>query len=113
MGRKTCAGWATAPARFSGSAGPESADGCLSRRFVLMFKRMVVMLVAMAALISIIGFVKFRRIQASTGGASSFQPPPEAVTTIGGRQELWQGSPRAHSQGGARQWVATNAPLRS
>ena len=56
-----------------------------------MFKRMVVMLVAMAALISIIGFVKFRRIQASTGG-SSYQPPPEAVTTIIARQELWQGS---------------------
>ncbi len=56
-----------------------------------MFKRMVVMLVAMAALISIIGFVKFRRIQASTGSAS-YQPPPEAVTTIVARQETWQGS---------------------
>jgi len=56
-----------------------------------MFKRMVVMLVAMAALISIIGFVKFRPFQASTGGAS-YQPPPEAVTTIIARQEMWQGS---------------------
>ena len=56
-----------------------------------MFKRMVVMLVAMAALISIIGFVKFRPFQASTGGAS-YQPPPEAVTTIIARQERWQGS---------------------
>src|SRR2546425_8714211 len=111
MGRKTCAGWATAPARFSGSAGPESADGCLSRRFVLMFKRMVVMLVAMGALISIIGFVKFRRIQASTGGASSFQPPPEAVTTIIAREELWRGSLGAIGTVAAVNGVTVSADL--
>jgi len=57
-----------------------------------MVKRMVIMLLAMSAFIGVIGFVKFRRIQASTERSSSFRPPPEAVTTIIARQELWQGS---------------------
>ena len=76
-----------------------------------MFKRMVVMLVAMAALISIIGFVKFRRIQASTGGASSFQPPPEAVTTIIAREELWRGSLGAIGTVAAVNGVTVSADL--
>jgi len=49
------------------------------------------MLVAVAALLSLIGFVKFRRIQASMSGGG-YQPPPEAVTTIITRQEQWQRS---------------------
>ena len=42
-----------------------------------MVRRMVVMLVAVAALLSLIGFVKFRRIQASMSGGG-YQPPPDA-----------------------------------
>ena len=56
-----------------------------------MAKRMLIMLLAMAAFISVIGFVKYRRIQGA-GGQESFQPPPEAVTTIIARQEQWQGA---------------------
>jgi membrane fusion protein (multidrug efflux system) len=56
-----------------------------------MAKRMVIMLLAMAAFISVIGFVKYRRTQGA-GGQESFQPPPEAVTTIIARQEQWQGT---------------------
>jgi len=56
-----------------------------------MARRMVVMLVVMAALLSLIGFVKFRRIQASMSGGG-YQPPPEAVTTIIARQEQWKRS---------------------
>lgn len=56
-----------------------------------MAKRMVIMLISMAVFIGLIGFTKFQRIQASTKQASSFQPPPEAVTTIIAREEVWQG----------------------
>ena len=56
-----------------------------------MAKRMVIMLLAMAAFISVIGFVKYRQTQGA-GGQESFQPPPEAVTTIIARQEQWQGT---------------------
>ncbi len=76
-----------------------------------MFKRMVVMLVAMAALISIIGFVKFRPFQASTGGASSYQPPPEAVTTVVARQERWQGNLGAIGTVAAVNGVTVSADL--
>jgi len=54
-----------------------------------MAKRMVVMLLAMAAILSVIGLVKYRQIQAATSG-SAYQPPPEAITTIVARQESWE-----------------------
>ena len=53
-----------------------------------MAKRMVIMLLLIAAAISGLGFVKFRQMQAAMK-AASFQPPPEAVTTIAARREKW------------------------
>jgi membrane fusion protein (multidrug efflux system) len=57
-----------------------------------MAKRMSIMLLVMTAFIATIGFVKYRKIQGSTGGSASYQPPPEAVTSIIAKQEVWQGS---------------------
>ena len=54
-----------------------------------MAKRMVLMLVVMLALLSSLGFVKFRQVQSAVQAASHFQPPPEAVTSIVVRQEQW------------------------
>jgi membrane fusion protein (multidrug efflux system) len=42
-----------------------------------------------AGIIGALGFVKFRQIQEAIGQAASFQPPPEAVTTISAKQEKW------------------------
>ncbi|HZQ93117.1 MAG TPA: efflux RND transporter periplasmic adaptor subunit [Terriglobales bacterium] len=53
-----------------------------------MAKRMFLMLVATAAVLGSLGFVKFREVQASAKNGA-FQPPPEAVTTIVARQETW------------------------
>jgi membrane fusion protein (multidrug efflux system) len=50
---------------------------------------MILMLVLMAAAIAALGFVKFRQFQAAAGPAGSFQPPPEAVTTITAQQARW------------------------
>jgi membrane fusion protein (multidrug efflux system) len=54
-----------------------------------MSKRMIGMLVATAAFVMVIGTIKFRQIQAGAAQAASFQPPPEAVTTVIARQEEW------------------------
>src|SRR5712692_4580982 len=54
-----------------------------------MAKRMIVMLTVTAAVIAALGFVKFRQVKAAIAVYASFQPPPEAVTTIVARQERW------------------------
>jgi membrane fusion protein, multidrug efflux system len=54
-----------------------------------MAKRMILMLIAMAVLITALGFVKVRQIQTAIAQGASFQPPPEAVTTLLAREEQW------------------------
>jgi len=54
-----------------------------------MKKRMLVMLVAVAAFLSAIGTVKVRQIQMAVAQAASFQPPPTAVTTLIAHPEHW------------------------
>ena len=57
-----------------------------------MAKRMIIMLLAVVSFVGALGFVKYQKIQTSIKQASSFAPPPEAVTTIVAREETWQGS---------------------
>jgi membrane fusion protein (multidrug efflux system) len=54
-----------------------------------MAKRMFLMLAAMAVFVAAVGTLKFRQIQSAIAEASSFQPPPEAVTTVVARREQW------------------------
>ena len=51
---------------------------------------MTLMLLAVAGFVTAIGLVKFRQIQAASAGSASFQPPPEAVTTLVVREEPWE-----------------------
>jgi len=76
-----------------------------------MAKRMVIMLLVLAAFVGTVGFLKFRKIQASASQSSSFQPPPEAVTTIIARQEVWQGSLGAIGTVAAVNGVVVSADL--
>jgi membrane fusion protein, multidrug efflux system len=55
-----------------------------------MAKRMLLMLLAMAVFIAAIGIFKYQKIQAATSQSASYQPPPEAVTTIVAKQEPWE-----------------------
>jgi membrane fusion protein (multidrug efflux system) len=57
-----------------------------------MVKRMVLMLMAVFAFIAIVGFVKYQQIQAAIAQGASYQPPPEAVTTLVAEHEPWQDS---------------------
>jgi membrane fusion protein (multidrug efflux system) len=54
-----------------------------------MAKRMVFMLGVVVLVLSTLGFVKYRQIESAISKASSFQPPPEAVTTIVAKREQW------------------------
>ncbi len=57
-----------------------------------MKKRMLIMLAVMGIFIASIGTMKFLQIQAAIAQGASWQPPPEAVTTVVTRQEEWAGS---------------------
>ena len=54
-----------------------------------MRKRMMLMLAAVALFIGAIGSFKFLQIRAAIAQGSSYQPPPEAVTTIVAREVRW------------------------
>ena len=76
-----------------------------------MRKRMVVMLLAVAAFLAAIGTVKFRQIQAGMAMAASFQPPPEAVTTIAASREEWPATLAAIGTVAAVRGVTVSADL--
>ncbi len=54
-----------------------------------MLKRMILTLGVMVVFVGALGFVKFKQIQFAIAQGSSFQPPPEAVTTIVAKEENW------------------------
>ena len=54
-----------------------------------MKKRMTLMLLGVAVFLTAIGAVKYGQVKKAIAQHSSFQPPPEAVTTIVARQEQW------------------------
>jgi len=53
-----------------------------------MAKRMILMLGVMAILLSVLGFFKFRQVQTAVQ-AAAYTPPPEAVTSVVAKQEVW------------------------
>ncbi|MGC2182000.1 MAG: efflux RND transporter periplasmic adaptor subunit [Terriglobales bacterium] len=53
-----------------------------------MAKRMFLMLGVTAVLLTTLGFVKFKQVQSAVQ-AASFQPPPEAVTSVVVQREQW------------------------
>ena len=76
-----------------------------------MAKRMILMLAITAAVIATLGFFKFQQFQEAAGQAASFQPPPEAVTTITAKQEQWTSSLTAIGTMAAVQGVTVSADL--
>jgi len=53
---------------------------------------MIIMLLAMATFLTVIGFVKYRQVQAAIAQATSYRPPPEAVTTTVAEEKTWDES---------------------
>jgi len=54
-----------------------------------MAKRMILVVALLAILVAGLGFVKYRQVETAIAQGSSFQPPPEAVTTVVAKQEKW------------------------
>ena len=76
-----------------------------------MAKRMTLMLVAMLAIISTLGFVKFNQIQTAMAEGAAYQPPPEAVTTIVAKVETWPATLNAVGTVAPVQGVMVSADL--
>ena len=72
---------------------------------------MGIMLLAMALFISVIGYFKYRQIQTAIAQSGSYQPPPEAVTTVIAQKEEWQGSLGAIGTVAAVNGVVVSADL--
>ncbi len=76
-----------------------------------MAKRMILMLTMTGLVIAALGFFKVRQFQAAAGQAASFQPPPEAVTTIVAPKETWPTTQTAIGTVAAVQGVTVSADL--
>jgi membrane fusion protein, multidrug efflux system len=76
-----------------------------------MMKRMLLMLAVMILIIGGLGFVKFQQIQTAIAQGASFQPPPEAVTTIVAEQIQWPETISAIGSVAAVQGVMISADL--
>jgi membrane fusion protein (multidrug efflux system) len=75
-----------------------------------MTKRILLTLLVAAVGIGALGFAKFEQIQAAVK-ASSFTPPPTAVTTIVAKQEQWPSSLKAVGTTVSVQGVTVSADL--
>jgi membrane fusion protein (multidrug efflux system) len=57
-----------------------------------MAKRMILMLVVTVVVLAALGFVKFKQVQTAVQASANFAPPPEAVTSVVAKQEVWPDS---------------------
>ena len=76
-----------------------------------MTKRMILMLAGVAIFVGAVGTAKFLQIRAAVAQASSFQPPPEAVTTTVARQDRWPATLAAIGTVAAVHGVTVSADL--
>jgi membrane fusion protein, multidrug efflux system len=76
-----------------------------------MKKRMFLMLLAVAVFVAAVGAIKYRQVRGAIAQASSFQPPPEAVTTTIARQEEWSSTVSGIGTVTAVQGVTVSADL--
>src|SRR5262245_4745474 len=76
-----------------------------------MLKRLFLMLTVMAVFLGSLGFIKFKQIQVAIAQGASFQPPPEAVTTILAKEVEWPSALNAIGTLAAVQGVTVSADL--
>lgn len=76
-----------------------------------MAKRMVLMLVVMAALIGGLGLLKYKQVEAAIAKGANFQPPATAVTTVIAHQETWPSTLTVIGTAAAIQGVTVSADL--
>lgn len=76
-----------------------------------MAKRMILMLVVLAALLGGLGFAKFRQVETAIAQGASYQPPPTAVTTVVAQKETWPSTVSVIGTAAAVEGVTLSADL--
>lgn len=76
-----------------------------------MAKRMVIVLLLMAALIGGLGFVKYRQVESAIAAGASFQMPPTSVSTVIAKKETWPSTLSVIGTAAAVQGVTVSADL--
>jgi membrane fusion protein, multidrug efflux system len=76
-----------------------------------MAKRMILMLVVVAALLGSLGFAKFRQVEAAIAQGASFQLPPTAVTTVVAQKATWPSTLSVIGTAAAIEGVTVSADL--
>jgi membrane fusion protein (multidrug efflux system) len=76
-----------------------------------MAKRLIVVLLLMAALIGGLGFVKYRQVESAIAAGASFQMPPTSVTTVVTKRETWPTTLSVIGTAAAVQGVTVGADL--
>jgi len=76
-----------------------------------MKKRMLIMVGIVVVILAVLGFIKFQQIRAAIAQGSSFQPPPEAVTTVVASMQEWPATIEAVGGVAAVQGVVLSADL--
>jgi membrane fusion protein (multidrug efflux system) len=76
-----------------------------------MTKRLILTLVAMAAIVGGLGLVKFRQVEAAIAQGASFKMPPTAVTTVVTQRETWPSTLNVIGTAAAIQGVTVSADL--
>jgi membrane fusion protein, multidrug efflux system len=76
-----------------------------------MAKRLILMLVVVAAIVGGLGFIKFRQIQVAIAEGANFQMPPTAVTTVIAKKETWPATMTVIGTAEAIQGVTVSADL--
>jgi len=76
-----------------------------------MAKRMILMLLVVAAILSGLGFEKYRQVEAAIAAGASFQPPPTAVTTVFAQRATWPSTLSVIGTAEAIQGVTVSADL--
>jgi membrane fusion protein (multidrug efflux system) len=72
---------------------------------------MIIMLLLVGIFVAAIGTLKYTQVRAAIAKGASFQPPPEAVTTIEARREAWPATLDAIGTITAVQGVTVSADL--
>lgn len=76
-----------------------------------MAKRLILTIVAIAAILGGLGFVKFRQVEAAIAQGAAFQMPPTAVTTVVAQKQTWPSTLTVIGTAEAIQGVTVSADL--
>jgi membrane fusion protein (multidrug efflux system) len=76
-----------------------------------MAKRMIVVLVVLAAVVGGLGYIKFRQVEVAIAQGANFQMPATAVTTVVAKQETWPSNLSVIGTAAAIQGVTVSADL--